>query len=418
AAALVSEPLEAVREEYVRAYRQGRFTPHILDAVQTGTMWPWLFLEDPDKECVKRSVGRPIREWVYAVLDASVGLPIPPEPADDENGEAVDEDEDEDELVDVVEEDDEDEVDPLARLKGALKELDGSNMGDESVEQEPPPSILSVSSAPHPSRPKVITEYIRRGTRLAEEEVTVTPLTDLLYRIALESPVDLKTSLPLPPPLWPEDMRRRLLVAAADADYPEVVDIGDDRLLAVLAVRSVVRRMYLRTQENPGVKERQQERWTQSEARAFLTCLFGRVQKSPELSTGEGADEQATGEVPIVERNVQLVAQLFAALEALEQLSHVLLLSPRISNPASRFSGRTFHALLTGSATPAEDVDEELWRACWVGLEDAYSTIPQKKGRKEKKVQAAGQVASAKAKTKKAGVTRGGMFELLGDAMA
>ncbi|CDO76942.1 hypothetical protein BN946_scf184709.g4 [Trametes cinnabarina] len=409
--ALTSEPLETVRKEYARAYRQGHFHPHILDAVQNGTMWPVLFLEDPDRESVKRSVGRPIREWLYAILDCSVGLPVPPKSPDREEGEALEEDEDEDELVDVVEEDSEDDIDPLARLKGVLKELDGSIIGGESAEQEPPPSILSSPAAPTTSCPKVIAEYIRRGTRLASEDVTVTPISELLRRTALASPVDPKTSLPLPPPLWPDDLRRRLLVAAVDSDYPAVLNVPDDRLRAVLALRSVVRRMHLRAQENPGVKERQLERWSESEAQAFLISLFGNVQER------DTTQEQQAAEVPIVERHIQLVAQLFAALEAIEQLTHVLLLSPRIANPARRFSGRTFHALLTGVATPVEDVDEHLWQACWVGLEDAYTTVPVKKGKKEKRAAAVRQ-ATASAKTKKAAATKSGMFELLGDAMA
>ncbi|KAI0332924.1 hypothetical protein GY45DRAFT_1320158 [Cubamyces sp. BRFM 1775] len=397
------------RREYIAAYRRGHMNPHIFDAVQSTTIWPWIFLEDPDKECVQRSIGRPIREWVYAILDASVGLPSAPVPEDAE--EEDEEDEDEDELIDVVEEDD--DVDPLARLRGALKELDDPDL-DEEGDQEPV-SAPSVSSTLASSRPKIITEYIRRGTRLAPEEVTVTPLAELLKGISFESPVHPQTSLPVPPPLWPENMRRTLLLAAMESDHPAVASLPDDRLLAVLALRFVVRRMQVRAQENPGVKERQMERWTQAEARAFLACMF---------APHDGGEEAAGGAVPIQERHIQLVAQLSTALDALEQLSQVLLLAPKVANPVRLFSGSRFHALLAGEAAKGEKaVEEGLWRACWEGLEDAYVELPQRRSKKEKKAMAAVAAATAadvgrsKGKGKRP-TGAASMFGLLGDAEA
>ncbi|KAI8974020.1 hypothetical protein BD414DRAFT_498891 [Trametes punicea] len=407
-------PHEDIRALYITAYRRGYLNPHILDAVQTGTTWPSLFLEDPDKECVKISVGRSIREWTYAILDASVGLSSPSEP---ETLEGQDEpDEDEDALVDVVEEDRLGDTDPLARLKGALKELDESEVGDESTYQESAPSTLSTSTDAFSSRPKVVTEYVRRGTRLAGEEVKVPPLSQLLARVSLEGPVHAQASLPLPPPLWPEDRRRKLLISAAESNYPAVDALPDDHLLAVLALRFVVRRMHLRALDNPRVKERQLERWTQAEARAFLMCIFSREREMQEEDITGDLEESKTIDVPVVERHVQLVAQLFAALEAIEQLSHVLLLAPRIANPARLFSGRRLHALLNGLGPSAESLDEELWRACWEGLEDAYASKPQKKSKKEKKKLGESAIP-AKDKAKGPG-NIGGMFGLLADAEA
>lgn len=226
-------PLEQVRERYVAAYRHGVLDPHILDAAQTGTMWPRMFLEDPDKEAVQRSVGRPIRAWTYAVLNAGIGLPSAPEPeAEPEDEDEADEDEDE--LVDVVEEDDSGSeegggTDPLARLRGALKELDGS---DEDADG-PPPAELAMSAVPESSGPKVLREYIRRGTRLAMEEVIVPPLAELLKNATFNVPHDLV----LPPQLWPEDTRRALLLHALASDYATVASLPDKDLVGVLAVR-------------------------------------------------------------------------------------------------------------------------------------------------------------------------------------
>ncbi|KAI0665698.1 hypothetical protein C8Q78DRAFT_1063616 [Trametes maxima] len=406
----VEDPYEIVRAAYITAYRQGQFDPHILDAVQSATVWPRHFLEDPDKECVERSIGRPIRRWMYAILDASVGLPEPPEPEDVEGD---GEDSDEDELVDVVEDSD-DDVDPLARLRGALKELDESDE-EESADQQVSSSVVSTSTALTTSSPKTVTEYVRRGTRLAPEEVPVTRLAELLREHDLECPVYPQTSLPLPPPLWREDLRRKLLLLALESDHPSVAALPDDRIMAVLAVRFIVHRMHLRAQESPGVKERQLERWTQTEARAFLASTSSFIQHEPTA-------DAATEPVRIVERHVQLVAQVSAALEALEQLSHALLLYPRIPSPASFFSGTRFHALLNEmpGVQGAGEVDEEVWRACLEGLENAYTALPQRRGKKEKKARAAEAAAAipAKGSGKKGAGAKGGMFGLLADAEA
>jgi hypothetical protein len=107
---------------------------HILS---TGTSWPRLFLENPDLESVSRSVGRPIRQWTYAILEDSIGLPGRPEETptmfSTVNGETDgndDDDDDDDELIDVVEDNDGEETsengldeDPLAHLRGELERL-------------------------------------------------------------------------------------------------------------------------------------------------------------------------------------------------------------------------------------------------------------------------------------------------------
>lgn len=316
----------------------------------------------------------------------------------------------------MVEEDDSDEDDggdPLARLRGALKDLGDSDDEDrESGEEVVLPSALAEPRG----KPKIITEYVRRGTRLADEEVQVTFLPELLRGIDLESPVDPRTGLPLPPPLWPEDGRRRLLRTVLWSDYPAVEALPDGRVLAVLAVRFVVRQMHLRALESPGVKERQLERWTQAEAKAFLT--------STTRDSAAATDLDAIA-VPIVERHVQLVAQVSVALDAIEQLAHVLLLSPALESAAKYFSGKRFHAILSGGlAPPSEGEVSEEWEACVAGLEDAYTALSPKKGKKEKRAQKAGDaLAGASAgrgqrKGQKAAVSKGGIFALLADAEA
>ncbi|KAI0686771.1 hypothetical protein C8T65DRAFT_676763 [Cerioporus squamosus] len=361
------------QERYVAAYRQGVIDPHILDAAQTATMWPRMFLEEPDKETVQRS------------------------------------DEDGDELVDVVEEDESDEeagADPLARLRGALKELDGDAQGTDV-----PPSGVSVSAVPQNLRPKVITEHVRRGTRLAPEEVTVSSLAELLKSVSIDD-----HDLAVPPQLWPQGARRALLLNALASSCSEVSSLQDEDLVGVLAVRWIVRIVHIRAQENPGVKERIMERWTRTEAKAVLASF-----SSEDDALSVQFPETDEGPALPLERHIQLVTQVCTAVDAIEQLTQVLLLSPSITSPARRFSGLRCHALLSGRVPlPAGRPSEVVWRACLEGLEDAYSALPQKK--KDKKARAMARAAAAppggKPASRDVGTVRGGLFGLLADVEA
>ncbi|RPD53334.1 hypothetical protein L226DRAFT_495629 [Lentinus tigrinus ALCF2SS1-7] len=406
--ARAEDPLEQVRERYVAAYRQGVLDPHILDTAHTATMWPRMFLEDPDKETVQRTVGRAIRMWTYAVLDAGIGLPHAPEP-EREGGEETDDGDDE--LVDVVEEDSESDedrgADPLARLRGALKELDGNE------EDGAPPAGPSTSVIPQDSRTKVVTEYVRRGTRLATEEITVFPLAELLKGL----PVDVPFNLAVPPQLWSEETRRALLLRALASASPAVLSLADDDVVGVLAVRWVVRTMHLRAQENPGVKERILERWTQAEAKAVLASFSLGQQDTIALQHPREADDSEGPALPL-ERHIQLVTQVSTAVDAIEQLVQVLLLSSTstITSPARRFSGVRCHALLSGKVPlPTGVPDEKVWTACLEGLEDAYAVLPQKKKDKKARAKATPPVA----KTASRGGAKGGsLFGLLADVEA
>ncbi|KAI0799969.1 hypothetical protein C8Q74DRAFT_1313806 [Fomes fomentarius] len=394
-----------VRERYVGAYRRGRLDPHILNALQTGTMWPRTFLEDPDKESVQRSVGRGVRMWTYAVLDRGVGLPVVVEAEGEEGGgegdgdgdgeQGEERDEDEDELVDVVEEEsseDEGRVtkDPLARLRGALKQLDGSD------EESGTDGELGRAQGGHAKdvvgRAKIVKEYVRRGTRLVGEEVVVSPLDELLQDAWVQGP-DVK----IPPQLWGRKERRRLLMRALGSDTERVAGLRDESVLGVLAVRWVVSAMDKRARESAGVKERQAERWTEREAKAVLASLTGDV---------PGGEDGAESRVEVVERHVQLVAQVLCALDAVEQLAQVLLVAPATTSPGRRMSGGRCHGLLCGRA--AGEPSEEVWRATVDGLEDAFRRIPVKK--KDKKATA------PKAATSSGRRGQRSLFGLLADA--
>jgi len=383
------------------AYRSGLFPPGCMDIVSTGSSWPRLFLENPDLETVSRSIGRPIQEWTAAILEDTVGIPT----ADHEDdGESVEND---DELIDVVESDGEGSTssDFLAPLKGELHRLHSSEDGTAT---EPP---ASVSSHRHlPSGPPIITVYLRKGTRIASEDIEVTPISNLLSSISLsEYATDSSPLLVL------RSVEDRLVVflRALASDLPSVRQLSPDKLLPVLAVRWVVHTLHCRWQES-GNKEREKERWTKNEARCCLSSILSTSDKqSQSESTGIRSDFP-----PIEDRNVQLMAQILMAMDAIEQLSQVLLLTERVPFEIHRISGRRFHAMLTGTTTVAHSLPSDVWDSTEVGLSGAFQEerikkVKRSKAEKQAVVSALNGKASTQAVPKK-----GLKFALLDDVEA
>ncbi|KAF8806511.1 PIN domain-like protein [Phlegmacium glaucopus] len=397
--------LEA-REKYLDVYRSGLLPPKLMDALNTGSYWPRLFLENPDLETVGRSIGKPIREWTVAILEDTVGLPAAGHEDDEGSVGKEEEEADDDELVDVVESDGEGSTtDFLAPLKGELHRL--HSLEDE-IATEPP---ASVSSHRHrPSGPPVITEYLRKGTRIASENIVVTPISDLLISISLSEYVTDGS-----PPLVLISVEDRLVVflRALASDSPSVRRLSPDNLLPVLAVRWIVHTLHHRWQES-GSKEREKERWTKNEARCWLSSiLWTSDDQSQSESTGIKPDLP-----PIEDRNIQLMAQILMALDSIEQLSQALLLTERVPFDASRLSGRRFHAMLTGTTAITQPLPSGIWDSTEDGLSDAFQEERVKKVKRSKaEKQAVASVSNGKASAQ-AVPKKGFKFALLGDMEA
>ncbi|PCH36696.1 hypothetical protein WOLCODRAFT_157394 [Wolfiporia cocos MD-104 SS10] len=369
-----ADPRARVASLYVDAYRRGALDPHVLDILSSGTCWPRLFLEDPDKETIATSIGRPIREWCYALLESGVGLL---EKSAHEAPDESDEDDD-DELVDV--EEDDGDVDPLAPLRGALKQLGETQ---EAADDHGDTANGDDSPAPTP-RSQIITEYVRRGTRLAAEEVSIPYMRDLLNSISISAPLHQEHPDLWPVQLWPGDTRVSILLRAFNSDISSVRTLRGPHLSLVLALRWVVFRMHARAAETSASKERGQERWRRSEVRAALWSFMWSISGAGDAA--EELDELSSLQIAIRERNIQLVAQLSMALEVVGHLSEVLLLSDYCPNPMRYFSGMRFHGILTKSI-PAEliCIDGDLWETCVEGLEDSFMEEQRSKARKERK---------------------------------
>lgn len=410
-----------VAELYLRAYRAGLFSPLLMDVVSTRTFWPEIFLEHPDHEAVARSVSRPIRAITYAVLENALGLPIF---ADDleEEGQTdvaaaaevrgdVGYDGDPDELIDVVEEHSDDEIEEeesdfdedVTRLRGALRNLQYENGPSSSIAESESSAALSIAEAgpddgfptskgsisqayaksperpiegamaalrrrwPN-ERPKVVTEYVRRGTRVIGEEVEVSPIgVGPLSTISLsdDETNGVATSSKLPLPLLPFPTRFAALCSYLHTP-PQILErITSHSRMAVLAMRHILRRMHARALDAGLSKEKQLGRWTRRECRAFLACL------APPASAQSRQIGSSTWNLTppedVSERSIQLTAQVSTTLEALEHLTQVLFLTSEVPGCVHRFSGRRFHALLSFPLRNADEdflqanIDSEIW---------------------------------------------------------
>ena len=384
------EQRDMVRRLYLAAYRRGELSPQIMDVLSTGTYWPKFFLESPDLETVSLSIGCNIRQWGYSILEDAVGLPNPEIESKDAEVTGQSEGEDEDELIDVVESS---EDDPPAPLRG---EMDCHVSEDEAT--EPPESTSSHSQSIQTPRPKIVTEYIRRGIRVSPTEVVVPPLADLLSSIP---GFDTESLTPLQ--LRSEEERLRVLLCAAKSDTPLVKALPCEQLAVVLALRWVLHVLNARAKESGGNKMKEKERWTKHEAQSFLASFS--------WSKSEESVPQTTTAIPVEDRNIQLMAQVLMAMKSIEHLSQILLLSDRVRTPIYQFSGKTCHSYWTGvKPLNAEAVSPGLWNAFLCDLEDGVFTEPKQKSIKKKKKE---MVVPA---TKK-GVTttgkRGGLFGVL-----
>jgi hypothetical protein len=382
----------ALRGRLLDAYRQGHFAPKMLDVLNSGTFWPRSFLENPDLETVSKSFSRPLRQWSYAILHDAVGLSSTEDESDD--GRMAEGSGDENELVDVIESDDShSEDDPLAPLKGELYRLRSSAGVDTS------PSVSS-SAAPCLS-PPIVVEYIRRGARVAQEPIAVKPLHELFSSSFPSSNLSLEDDVPLL--LRRQDERLTFFLHVLNSDSIPVRALPPEQMIIALCLRWVLQTTYRRAQESGSI-DRHKERWTMHEARCFLAS-FGWT----------ASDTKIDVELPaILDRNVQLVAQTLSTMESIEQLSQILLLSDLLPSSAHKFSGKVFHAYLTGLLRLGKDaIPTALLETGICGLEDALAEEKIQKPKKTKKG-----TGNAVAALSPRSNSSGGLFHLLGDVEA
>jgi hypothetical protein len=346
---------------------------------------------------------------MYAILDDGVGIPERVEPEPSEPSEPEEAEEDEDELVDVVEESstsDDELMDPLAPLRGALERLEGESHPQVA---ELPPIDLSIER-----KPRFVDEYVRKGTRIAPEEIRVADLSVILSNLPMQ--------FATPVQLTPEQTRFRLLVTILSSDkiMDQMHALPRDQVIPVLAIRVILKALSDRYVQSPNSKEHLKEKWLKREVKALLLAFVG-----PSIQMGE--EEPSLPEIH--DRHVQLTAQILTALESVIFLAQVLLLNNNCLplTLVNRFSGKRFHEYLNhssgGSAGDSSFVEQtvssELWNGVVAGFDDnVFREDWGKKARKERKEAKRREQKPVVNKARSTGKVNGGMFGLLADAEA
>ncbi|ESK93630.1 asteroid-like protein 1 [Moniliophthora roreri MCA 2997] len=409
---------DEVRKLLLEAYRSGKLSPMLVDCLNTGTFWPRFFLENPDVESVSR-MTRPIRQWCCSILHDAVGLPefTEEEAGGVENSDGVKEEEsdaDDDELIDVVEENSEEDEDLLAPLRGALRQLKtDENEGSTNVSD--PSYTLNPSPAPQAKRNVRVTEYVRRGTRVADEILEIPLLADLLE--AMPDSLKVDSSSPIPLLLQSPHQRLAVMIRLLENNSSLSIEhIPPQKVLAVLALRWVVRSLHERAQQI-GSKDSQSACWTAREGRCFLASFS---------APSEPTETQIKNHhPPILDRHVQLTAQILQTMDAIEQLAQVLLLTEQVPSTSHLFSGRNFHNYLTADTPLGDGAMKELWDHAVEGVEGCFGEDRQKKRKVKTKISDGvqkptppGTPTKTPGKAGTGGRLKGGVFDLLGDAEA
>ncbi|KAF8633270.1 hypothetical protein AX17_004445 [Amanita inopinata Kibby_2008] len=380
-----------LRGMYLAAYRKGILSGKVMDILSTASFWPRLFLENPDIETVGRSIGRPIRTWIYAILADALGLPTA---ATSQSGvttessvpehEATMGVDDDDEIVDVVEEDSEDEsdgyTDLLAPLRGQLQQLHSPQQHEDGGSGVSEQQTISKPSKPRRHVPPdafKVTEYLRRGTRVAEEMIDVESLNDLLTSINLPQFCSDKGT---PLLLRPQTDALSVLLSSLGSDTPSVRVLHREQLSVTLSIRWVLQALHRRAGE-ANSKARDLERWTEREARCFLSTFMWTSDMNGLNDSSVNSDAP-----PIQDRNVQLMAQILMALDSVNDFANALLIPDLVPPVVQLFSGKRFHLLLCGM-TPLDDdlVPTALWDACRDGLEESFTQERKKRSKAVKK---------------------------------
>ena len=416
------------RHLYLREYRAGMFDRQLLDIVTTATVWPRGFLEDPDAETAVKAVGRPLRMWTYAILDEALGIPLIEDEGgleDDESdgsvatqsmgaGSATNgsvtgrtgsltelEDEDEDAIIDVIDDEDSEEDDPLEALKGALQRLRGTTRRGglppipDREEEDWGTAGGKDGQAPPPQ--SIVQEYVRRGARLAPDPIPVLDVAALFEQQDLPWPASVPhTSAHRPLRLEPHDSRLTVLLYATTSYVDTVRALGPSHLFPVLVCRWLIRTAGLK--EGPTAPL---GRWRRSDVWALLSA-FGTGERTDEL------DPEAALEVDT--RSVQLMSRALAAIEALRMLVQALGLTPQVPFDVCTFRGSAFHLPLAGGQVlePTTGVRE----AVEDGLQQFFADEPRRRDKKKSK---AGPKPVPTVGKAGANTSRSGMFSVLAD---
>lgn len=400
---------KATMRHYLHAYRRGEIAPEVLDILVSSTYWPTTFLENPDWEASAKIIGRPLRQFMYAVLHHDVGIVDPDiKPTDQyravESGMLLDAPSTESGMSSVLEDD---VFDPSACQPSPTGEHFQSRMqaNPDILEDSVASSFvqLPASETPIVDTALAVKEYVRRGGHIGAQDTPVPALHDVLVGFQLAPEPD------QPDAVYARrrPVRLRMLLHALRSDTQLIRSLDESLVLPVAVLRWIVQVM--------GARPSPSERWQRREVLAALAALLTTVVPSNvplEL-------------VPAEPRNVQLTAQLLSAYESGLHLGQTLFLPDLVGNAVTRFNGQRIHSFLA-HRLGADAVDASLsssFAACAAavldGIENQLSgeRVPGRREKQSKSAPAQAPPASRRgvAGGSKQPAPRRTMFDILAD---
>ncbi|KAH7105648.1 PIN domain-like protein [Auriculariales sp. MPI-PUGE-AT-0066] len=361
------------------------------DAEQKATLR--YYLKAYRAEATAKYIGRPLRRFMYAVLNHDVG--IVDSDASTPQFQAVDSG-----LFQTIGTSTESGATFSQRGKHLTKSaIDSLNSSFDHLTAS---RTSSVSSAP--SVLLAVKEYVRRSGHVGAQDVVVPSLSEVMLGFNSHWELD-------PPDAFharSRETRLRFFLHALRSDTALVRDLPEDTIMPVAVLRWVIQVMGGRT--NPA------ERWLRREALSFLAASLDSAAAEPAATTES---------VPAEPRNVQLSAQLLSAYEAAMHLGQTLFLTDIVGGAVLHFSGQRLHTYLAAKTVstnnPAHISKLSLCSdAALQGLADLLGgekVVSRREKRQKQQVQQPRpvlQTAQSKLNSgAKSTVPRGGMFSAL-----
>lgn len=275
------------------AFENGNFRNNLLQVIVFGTFTPSAVLEDPDKTSTLVSLGRPLRSWVYAILNNSVGIGRLP-------GEHV-----------------------RIEAAGQTVETDGSD-DDANLTEGSETSQSSTAQT-------IVTEYVRRNMSLSEEQIIVPEW----------SSIDPSPSSAITTPLARSTLDRLYILLHATSSYTDRLRDTNGPQFPILSLIISIRHTVL-TLDGTG------QAWMHAEPKAALLMGLIVYQGYAGQAGAQQLLEKFTDpDKPISNASMQRAAQLTTTLLSVSQLIEALLLTPLFAaSPETLYQGSLFFELL------------------------------------------------------------------------
>lgn len=291
------------------AFEHGYFRNTLLQIVVYGTYTPSAVLEDPDKSSCIVSLGRPLRDWIYAILDSSVGIGRQTVPHLSKEASAIG------------------ESSEFGIHETSLSEEEGESSDVQDDEEEGTQDGILDDGSP---AIRSVTEYVRRNAALAEEQVSVLPWSTL-------DPTPENTA----PPLARSTLDRFHILLHTTSSFT-------DRLKDTASAHVQLLSIMLSLRHIAFTFEHTNQAWSQAERKAALLMAVI-ITKAYEGNTQaqEMIDKYSDPSIPVSNEYMQRAAQLTTTLLSVSLLIETLLLTPLLStSPETLYQGSLFFDLL------------------------------------------------------------------------